>query len=153
LPSKTKLTTPVPVVEDMQALQEAFVELVGERWGYYVARRVTQQDMTTATKDQAKAIRELVKTEHTAIEEYIETPSDEVKATILETRKTLKEGRKALKEARAPFMQKMAPLAKAVRYCDNVAIPDSLKELGHPIQPRFSLSDWAQTAIAQKPKK
>jgi len=76
-----------------------------------------------------------------------------LRTQILNGRKAVAEAKKTLKTARAPFMQKMAPLAKAVRYCDNVAIPDSLKELGHPIQPRFSLSDWVQTAIAQKPKK
>jgi len=142
----------VPVV-DMQALQEAFVELVGERWGYYVARRLTQQDMTTATKDQAKAVSTMVKAVNTAIEEYIANASDDLRTQILNGRKSIAEAKKTLRTARAPFMQKMTPLAKAVRYCDNVAIPDSLKELGHPIQPRFSLSDWAQKAIQPKPKK
>jgi len=141
----------VPV--DMQALQEAFVELVGERWGYYVARRLTQQDMTTATKDQAKAVRDLAKTVNTAIEEYIAEPSDDLRTQIINGRKSVAEAKKTLKTARTPFMAKMSPLAKAVRYCDNVAIPDSLKELGHPIQPRFSLSEWAQKAIQPKPKK
>jgi len=151
LPSKAKADA-VPVV-DIQALQEAFVELVNERWGYYVGRRVTQQDMTSATKDQAKAVRDLAKGVNTAIEEYIANASDDLKTQIINGRKAVAEAKKTLKTARAPFMKKMAPLAKAVRYMDNVAIPDSLKELGHPIQPRFSLSDWVQTAIAQKPKK
>jgi len=150
LPPKTKQDT-VPAVVDTQALQEAFVELVAERWGYYVGRRLTQQEMATATKDQAKAVRELVKTVNTKIEEYIENASDDLKTEILTGRKSLAEAKKTVKEARAPFMKKIAPLAKAVRYCDSVAIPDSLKELGHPIQPRFSLSEWVQDAI--KPKK
>jgi len=148
LPSKAKQET-VPV--DMQALQEAFVELVGERYGYWVGRRLTQQEMATATKEQAKKVRELAKTVNTAIEDYIADANDDLKTQIINERKTLAEAKKTVKEARAPFMKKMTPLAKAVRYCDNVAIPDSLKELGHPIQPRFSLSDWVQDAI--KPKK
>jgi len=152
LPSKAKQVEPVPVV-DMQALQEAFVELVGERYGYWVGRRLTQQDMSKDTKDQAKAVSTMVKAVNTAIEEYIAEPTDELRTQILNGRKAVAEAKKTLKTARAPFMKKIAPLAKAVRYCDNVAIPDSLKELGHPIQPRFSLSDWVQTAIAQKPKK
>jgi len=150
LPSKTKPAEPVPVV-DTQALQEAFVELVAERWGYYVGRRVTQQDMATATKDQTKTVRDLTKKVNEAIEEFIVEPSDDLRTQILNGRKAVVEAKKIVKEARAPFMKKIAPLAKAVRYCDNVAIPDSLKELGHPIQPRFSLSDWVQDAI--KPKK
>jgi len=154
LPAKAKQAQEtVPVEVDKQALQEAFVELVGERYGYWLGRRVTQQEMATATKDQAKTVRELTKTVNTAIEGYIADASDDLKTTIVTTRKTLAEAKKTVKEARAPFMKKIAPLAKAVRYCDNVAIPDSLKELGHPIQPRFSLSAWVQEAIAQKPKK
>jgi len=151
LPSKTKQET-VPEV-DMQALREAFVELVAERWGYYVGRRVTQQDMATATKDQRKAVSDLNKGVNKAIEEYIVEASDDLRTQIVNGRKAVAEAKKVLSTARAPFMKKMTPLAKAVRYCDNVAIPDSLKELGHPIQPRFSLSDWVQTAITQKPKK
>lgn len=141
----------VPVA-DVQALTSAFVELVGERYGYFMARKLTQQDMTEKTKAEAKTARELAKTEHKSIEEFIETPTDKVKTAILNTRKNLKEARTKLKEARKPFMEKITPLAKAVRYCDSVAIPDSLKELGHPVVPRFSLSDWAKEAIAPKKK-
>jgi hypothetical protein len=152
LPSKAKQAQEsVPVEVDRQALQEAFVELVGERYGYWLGRRVTQQEMATATKDQAKAVRELAKTVNTAIESYIAEPSDDLKTQIITGRKNLATAKKTVKTAREPFQKKIAPLAKAVRYCDNVAIPDSLKELGHPIQPRFSLSDWVQDAI--KPKK
>jgi hypothetical protein len=151
LPKQSAKQETVPVEVDRQALQEAFVELVGERYGYWLGRRVTQQEMATATKEQAKTVRELTKTVNTNIEAYIADASDDLKTTIVTTRKTLAEAKKTLKTARAPFQKKMAPLAKAVRYCDNVAIPDSLKELGHPIQPRFSLSEWVQDAI--KPKK
>jgi len=152
LSAKTKQTTkPVPVEVDRQALQEAFVELVGERYGYWLGRRVTQQEMTTATKEQSKTVHELTKTVNTAIEAYIETPTDDLRTQIVTGRKNLATAKKTVKTAREPFQKKMTPLAKAVRYCDNVAIPDSLKELGHPIQPRFSLSDWVQDAI--KPKK
>jgi len=148
--SQSAQTNAVPVA-DQQALQVAFIELVGERYGYWLARRMTQQDMAEKTKEQSKAVRELGKTERTKIEEYIEKPTDAVKTAILNARKSLKTARETLKTARKPFMEKISPLAKAVRYCDSVAIPDSLKELGHPVSPRFSLSDWAKEAT--KPKK
>jgi len=139
------------VVADQQALQNAFIQLIGERWGYFLGRKLKMQEMAEKTKEQAKTARELAKTERTSIEEYIEKPTDAGKTAILNTRKNLKSARETLKTARKPFMEKITPLAKAVRYCDNVAIPDSLKELGHPVAPRFSLSDWATDAI--KPKK
>lgn len=147
----TQTADSVPIA-DVQALQHAFIELVGERYGYWLARRMTQQDMSEKTAKEAKVARELAKTEHKSIEEYIEKPTEAVKTAILNTRKSLKTARETLKTARKPFMEKITPLAKAVRYCDSVAIPDSLKELGHPIAPRFSLSDWAKEAIAPKKK-
>jgi len=142
----------VPAVATKEEMQEAFIELVGERYGYWLARRATQVEMADKTKEQAKNARELAKTERKSIEEYIEKPTEAVKAAILNTRKSLKTARETLKTARKPFMDKISPLAKAVRYCDNVAIPDSLKELGHPVAPRFSLSDWAKEAIKPKQK-
>jgi len=148
--AETQTANSVPVA-DQQALQTAFVQLIGERWGYFLGRKLKQQEMAENTKEQAKAVRELAKTEHKSIEEFIEKPTDAIKTAILNTRKNLKSARETLKQARKPFMEKITPLAKAVRYCDNVAIPDSLKELGHPVAPRFSLSDWAAEAI--KPKK
>jgi hypothetical protein len=141
----------VSVMADQQALLNAFVGLIGERWGYFLGRRLKQQEMAEKTKAESKAVRELAKTERKHVEEYIEKPASEIKTAILSARKGLKSARETLKQARKPFMEKITPLAKAVRYCDNVAIPDSLKELGHPVQPRFSLSDWATEAI--KPKK
>jgi len=147
----TQTANSVPIVASKQELQEAFIELVGQRFGYWMARRMTQQDMAEKTKAEAEKARKLAKDEHKKIEELIETPTTEIKTAILSVRKNLASAREALKTARKPFMEKIAPLAKAVRYCDNVAIPDSLKELGHPVAPRFSLSDWAAEAI--KPKK
>jgi len=132
-------------------LEQAFISLIGERWGYFLGRKLKVQEMAEKTKEQAKTARELAKTERKSIEEYIEKPTEAVKTAILNTRKSLKSARETLKTARKPFMEKITPLAKAMRYCDNVAIPDSLKELGHPVAPRFSLSDWATEAI--KPKK
>jgi len=147
----TTQTANSEAVADVQALQSAFVELVGERWGYWLGRRLTQQDMAEKTKAESKAVRELAKTERTKIEEFIENPDAEIKTAIVTTRKSLADARKTFKEARKPFMDKISPLARAMRYCDSVAIPDSLKELGHPVQPRFSLSDWVKEAV--KPKK
>ena len=56
-------------------------------------------------------------------------------------------------EAKKPFLEKIKPLAQAQKYCDNVAIPDSLKGLGHPVQPIFSLSKWMTKALEQTKQK
>ena len=143
------------VVEEVSRLDmlEAFTELVAERYGYWMARRLTQQEMSEAVKAESKAISETRKALNKGIATYIDEPTDELRTTIKENQKTIEEQRKVLKEKKAPFMKKISPLAKAQRYCDNVAIPDSLKELGHTVQPRFSLSKWITDALESSKKK
>jgi len=149
--AQTQTANSVPIA-DQQALQSAFVELVGERWGYFMARRMKTTEMSEKTKAESKTARDLANKVRDTIEELIKSPSEKLSAAIKTTREELKTARKALKDARKPYMEKITPLAKAIRYCDNVAIPDSLKELGHPVAPRFSLSDWAKQAIETKKK-
>lgn len=65
----------------------------------------------------------------------------------------IKTAREALNTASKPFRDKISPLQKAQKYLDNVAIPDALKELGTPVQPRFALSQWINNTLAQQKKK
>lgn len=135
-------------------LLEAFLELVGERWGYWMGRRLTQQDMSDKCKDEIKAARDKAKVVSEAIEGYIGEPTDDLREKILSGRADLEKLRKVAAEKMKPFRDKIAPIAQAQRYCDNVAIPDSLKELGSPVAPRFSLSKWIGPALeASKRKK
>jgi gas vesicle protein len=160
LPRKTQAQT-VQVEEPVQVAQEptrldmleAFAELVSERYGYYTARRLTQQEMSEAVKVESKAVSETLKALKKNVATYIDEPTDELRTTIKENQKTIEEQRKVLKEKKEPFMKKISPLAKATRYMDSVAIPDSLKELGKPIQPRFSLSKWITDALEASKKK
>jgi alcohol dehydrogenase class IV len=48
---------------------------------------------------------------------------------------------------------KVKMLNKGMKYIDNVAIPDSLKELGVQLQPAFSLSEWVKKAVEKKSRK
>lgn len=134
-------------------LLEAFAELVAERYGYYTARRLKTAEMNEAVKDLSKNLREIRKSLNTAVEEYIKEPSDGLREQIFKAREAIAEKKPVLKEKKAPYMKEITPLAKAVRYMDNVAIPDSLKELGHPIQPRFSLSEWVKKAVEAQKKR
>jgi len=66
---------------------------------------------------------------------------------------SVKSAREAFNKVAKPFRAKISPLAKAQRYLDSVAIPDALKELGTPVQPRFSLSKWIGDALESAKKK
>jgi len=146
----TAQTTAIPVEQEVTLLR-GFRDLVAERWGYFMGRRLTQQDMTEKTEAERKAVAEVRKA----------IAGDNLKAIISKadiktyesTLAKIKEAREILNKAAKPFREKISPLAKAQKYLDNVAIPDALKELGTPVQPRFSLSKWIGDALASQKKK
>jgi len=140
----------IPVEEEVKLLR-GFRDLVGERFGYFMGRRLTQQDMTEKTEAERKAVAEIRK----------DITGDNLKKIVADgdikvyesKLSALKTARETLSKASKPFRDKISPLAKAQRYLDNVAIPDALKELGTPVQPRFALSKWIDSALASAKKK
>ena len=151
-PKMEAQTVQVPL-EDRLALLEAFAELVSERWGYFTARRLTQKDANEKTKEERKTATEAAKSVTESIETLIKSPNEPNSKKVTSCRDVLKDARKVVAVAKKPFNEKIKPLASAVKYCDSVAIPDSLKELGHQVVPRFSLSEWATKAVEQTKKK
>jgi len=148
----TAQTVAIPKETEQElTLLRGFRDLVGERWGYFMGRRLTQQEMTEKTEAERKAVAEIRK----------DITGDNLKTIIskgdLKTYESklsaIKTAREALIKATKPFRDKISPLAKAQRYLDNVAIPDALKELGTPVQPRFSLSKWIVPALESQKKK
>lgn len=139
--------------EDRLALLEAFAELISERWGYFTARRLTQHDANEKTKEERKKATETAKAVAESIETLIKNPNEANSKKVAQNRDSLKEARKVVANAKKPFNEKIKILASAVKYCDSVAIPDSLKELGHTVVPRFSLSEWATKAVEQTNRK
>lgn len=130
-------------------LQESFIELVAEQFGYKFGRKAKQKEMNEATVKERKAANEARKAVVDGIEALIKNPSKANATAVGTKREALEEAKKVLKAARKPFNAKIKPLGDAIKYIENVAIPDSLKELGHTVVPRFSLSDWAQKAVEQ----
>jgi len=116
-----------------------------------MGRRLTQQEMTTKTEAERKAVAEIRKQITGENLQVIITNAD---IKTYETKLSeIKKAREALSKVVKPFREKISPLAKAQRYLDNVAIPDALKELGSPVQPRFALSKWIGDALASAKKK
>jgi len=150
LPRQTATTTQVAAVpiEQELTLLRGFRDLVGERWGYFMGRRLTQGEMTEKTETERKAVAEARKP----------ITGDNLKQLIANkdvagyerALANIKSAREALNKVAEPFRNKISPLAKAMRYLDGVAVPDALKELGTPVQPRFTLSKWIDDALAQQ---
>ena len=151
----------VPAVEGVEQPQvptrldllEGFADLVGERMGYFMARRLKQKEMGEKCEKELKAVRDMNNSIHDHIVELIEEEKPEVRDAIHKEQKELKSLHKTAAEATKPFRDKISELAKAVKYCDNVFIPDSLKELGKAVSPRFSLSEHVAKALESAAKK
>ena len=110
---------------------------------------MTQAEMNEATKAERKKVTEIRKEIRDNLEEYIKNSDIE---TYLKNLKALKEARELVSKKAKPFREKISPLRKAQKYLDTVAIPDALKELGTPVQPRFSLSTWVKEAMQTEKK-
>ena len=134
-------------VDQELALLRGFRDLVAEGLGYYLGAKAVQAEASEKTKEQRKKANSIRKEINSKLEEWIKNADIEsYKAKTTE----YAEARAKLREAMKPFNEKKNPLNKAWRYCVNVAFPDALKELGAPVQPRFSLSEWIESAISKK---
>jgi len=137
-------------VEQELTMLRGFRDLVGERWGYFLGRRLTQADMNEKTKTERTKVSEIRK-EITG--ENLETLITNADIATFKTKlKELGDAREVVSKKAKPFREKMNPLGKAQKYLDTVAIPDALKELNAPVQPRFSLSKWVKEAIEAEKK-
>lgn len=144
VPAEVLKALPEATVKQV-ALLVGFRDMVGERMGYWFGARVKRGDMNEATKTLRKKANEISKKMRgEALEELITNSNIEGYRKLL---KQLKEQREKVSTKAKPFREKINPLNKAVKYLDNIAIPDALKELGTPVQPRFSLSDYVKKAM------
>jgi len=134
-------------VDQELALLRGFRDLVAEGLGYYLGAKAVGAEASEKTKDLRKKANSIRKEINSHLEEWIKNADiDSYTAKTTE----YAEARAKLREAMKPFNKKKNPLNKAWRYCVNVAFPDALKELGAPVQPRFSLSKWIESAISKK---
>ncbi len=147
--SKTQTVQIPEEIEKEITLLRGFRDLVAERVGYFFGAKMLSKKMSDETVKERKAVRETSKSLKEAISQLIETPTKENSEKVKDIQTQVKDAKDKNKTARAPHMKKITPLRKAVRYLDVVAIPDSLKELGKPVQPLFSLSAWVKKAITK----
>lgn len=146
---QVQVQIPEEINEELTNLR-GFRDLVGERWGYWVGARVKRQEMNDASEKERKSVREIRKDISDNLEQTIRDADIEgYQANI----KKLGEARKKVNEKTKPFREKITPLNRAVKFLDNVTIPDSLKELGKPITPRFTLSKYIEESLAAAKKK
>jgi len=145
----TALVIPKEVEEELTLLR-GFRDLVAERTGYALGVIALNAEMKEATAEQRKANLEARKHLRKSLEDFIKNADfDGYKKAVEEIEKT----GKALKEARKPHMAKITPLRRAIKYIDNVAVPQSLEQLGVKVQPAFSLSEWIKKAVESQKKR
>lgn len=145
----TQVELPEEIQQELIMLR-GYRDLTGERWGYFVGRRMIQAEMNEKTAKERKAVNELRKT--ITGDNLVQIITDGDIETFQTKVKEITEAREVVTKLCKPFRTRMKPLAKAQKYMDMIAIPDALKELGTPIQERFSLSQWITDALEAEKK-
>lgn len=140
-------------VEEELTMLRGFRDLIGERTGYFFGAKALTKTMSDETATERKAVTALGKALTEANEKLLKEPNKQTAKAVIDAQSKVETARKANAKAREPHMKKINPLRKAVKYIDVVAVPDSLKEMGKPVTPRFSLSEWVAKAIEQKKQK
>lgn len=144
------LVIPEAVQEELTLLR-GFRDLVAERVAYMLGAKALNAEINEKTAEQRKAFNEASKHLRDNIETFIKNGDYEGYQKALED-KVAKS--KILRQAKKENgFEKVTMLRKGIRYIDNVAVPDSLKELGVQIQPAFSLSEWIKKAVESKKKR
>ena len=152
-PTPAQVVIPKELQKEITLLR-GFRDLVGERWGYFLGRQMKQAELNDKTKTERKKVTEISKGIRDNFDSFIEgeTPAKEFIDSYVKAQKQLKDARDVVSKKAKPFREKINPLRKAQKYLDVVAIPASLKELGTPISPRFSLSKWVSKAMQAEKK-
>ena len=148
MPAQQTVQIPVEVQEELTNLR-GFRDLLAERTGYMLGRKVKQGEMNEATKTERKKTSAISKTIRDSIPEWIKDANVE---EYEKQKKAYADASEMVTKKSKPFRTQIAPLTKAVKFMDNVAIPESLKLLGVTIQPTFSLSDFMQAELEKQKK-
>ena len=139
---------PKAVQEELNNLR-GFKDLMAERTGYYLGRVETMAKMNTATKTERRTATDIRKVIKEGIPQWIADSN----VTEYEKQITaLADASEIVTKKSKPFRTEIAPLTKAVKFIDNVAIPESLKLMKVTVQPRFSLSDFMQAELEKQKK-
>ena len=149
MPAQATVQIPAEVQEELTNLR-GFRDLLAERTGYMLGRKVKQGEMNDKTKKERKTANDIRKNIRESIPQWIaDSNVDEYEKQT----SALADASEIVSKKSKPFRTQIAPLTKAVKYMDNVAIPESLKLLGVTIQPTFSLSDFMKAELEKQNKK
>jgi hypothetical protein len=140
----------IPVEQELTLLR-GFRDLVGQRWGIFVGRRLKQQDLSEKTETERKAVTEVRKDINKSLPTWVEKGD---KASYDAKMAELKTASEAFSEAKKAtgIPPVIKSLAQGQRYLDNEAIPNALSELGTPVQPAFSLAEWLKNRLEEQKK-
>jgi hypothetical protein len=140
----------MPVEQELTLLR-GFRDLVGQRWGVFVGRRLKQQEMSEKTEAERKAVNEVRKEIKKNIPDWITNGDKASYDAKMKELKTTSEAHSKAKEATG-ILPVIKTLAQGQRYLDNEAIPNALSELGTPVQPAFSLAEWLKNRLEEQKK-
>lgn len=136
-------------------MTESFVDLVGECFAYKLGKKSLAKKMKESVKADSKKASEIGKTISENLELLVKGEKvEEARQTVVAKRVELKAKREAISKATKPLREEIKPLSEAIKFCETIAIPDSLKELGKPVEPLTKLTkEMSEQIEANKAKK
>jgi len=129
------------------------VNVVAERWGYYLGKRTIQSELMKATTIERAKVRAVGQMISAKMNEYLNSGTD-VRQEVAELQSQLAEARTTFKAKATPFYEKIKPLNKVLTFLDKTVIPQAIEQATHEkLTPRFQVSDYVLKALAPKPRK
>ena len=137
-------------IQQELTLLRGFRDLVAERVAYAMGVQAINEEAREKTEAERTNANNARKFLRENLETFIKNADIEGYKKALEE---IEKASKKLKEARKPYNDKLRPLRRAIKYIDNIAVPEALKELGVTVQPAFSLSEWIQKVLEERKRK
>ena len=166
MPTKSKSAETAPQTQDAEPIVsqdtsriemlETFASMVSTRFGIDLGRKLNQAEANKAVKADATKAREASKSFKDALVTLRKAPNKDNADAVDTVEKEVASLRKIVSKGRKPFNEKNKPLVSAIKYLDKVAIPDGLKEIGHPIAPvnnEAGMPEWVRKAVEASKKK
>ncbi|MEM2181018.1 MAG: hypothetical protein QXP32_09425 [Nitrososphaeria archaeon] len=109
-------------------LNQALLDIITERWGYYFGKRILQSELMKRTVTERKTIRELNEKINEKINNYLSKGID-VREDVIALKTELTKVKTELSQKSQPYNEKIRTINKVLSYLDKEVIPSALENI------------------------
>jgi len=118
--------------------RRGFCDIVAEKQAYVLGRAGITKKMNDASVKERKTASNFRKTIRDSIPKWIKESNTEEYETQVQA---AKDASKIVSDMNKPFRTQITPLTRAIKFIDNIGVPELLTELGYNVVPAITLSD------------